>query len=310
MVKFFRLNMEEERIIRGDFIPAKSQSASGTIIICHGFKGFKNWGMFPSAAAALADQWDVVQINFSYNGVGDDLLEFTELERFAVETYSRDLEDLDTVVRWIQSGGMKSVLEQHSDGSQPIEFDARSGLEQRSFGSTAPLFLLGHSRGAGVCLIYALDHPKAINGVISWNGITDVDLFSAKEKEDMRTNGRAYTKNGRTGQNMPLGLEILQDMEQNKERFDIKGRIGIAEFPVVLIQGTEDVQRLRDGSAQLVKLQPAVEWKLIPGGNHTFGTVHPYQGETETLRLAIAETKMALQRMAARLDSKQKREYT
>jgi pimeloyl-ACP methyl ester carboxylesterase len=300
MSKPFRIIMGEDRIVRGDFISAKAPTAIGTLVICHGFKGFKNWGMFPYTADALAEQLNVVLINFSHNGVGDDLLEFTELEKFATEAYSLDLEDLDAVVQLIRAGSLKLSIEEKADSAEAVEFDARYNLGDHESDSSEPLFLLGHSRGAGICLIYGLDHSDEIAGVISWNGIADVDLFSAKDKEDMRANGRAYTLNGRTGQNMPLGIEILQDMEQNRERFDIKGRITYADFPVVLIQGAEDGQRLRDGSAQLVERNPAVEWKLIAGGNHTFGAVHPYQGETEPLRQAIAETKLAIQRMISK----------
>jgi pimeloyl-ACP methyl ester carboxylesterase len=297
----FRIVMGEDRIIRGDYMAAKSQTADGTLVICHGFKGFKDWGMFPYAADLLADQVNVVRFNFSYNGVGEDLLEFTELDKFAVETYSRDLEDLDAVVDLIESGDLRLVVGSNVDHAGSYPFHAGDRKEKRdSSTSSEPLFLLGHSRGAGVCLVYALDHPGAVAGVVSWNGITHVDLFSEKDKEVMRENGRTFTMNGRTKQNMPLGVEILQDMELNRERYDIKGRITGAAFPIVLIQGTEDTQRLRDGSAELVKLQPAVEWKQIPGGNHTFGAVHPYQGETEPLRQAIAETKSAIQGMAAK----------
>jgi hypothetical protein len=297
----FRIVMGEDRIIRGDYMAAKNQTADGTLVICHGFKGFKDWGMFPYAADLLADRVNVVRFNFSYNGVGEDLLEFTELDKFAVETYSRDLEDLHAVVEWIQSGDLKLALGSNVDHAGSYQFHAggRKG-KHNSAASSEPLFLLGHSRGAGVCLVYALDHPGAVAGVVSWNGVTNVDLFSEKDKEVMRENGRTFTMNGRTKQNMPLGLEILQDMELNRQRYDIKGRITEAAFPIVLIQGSEDTQRLREGSAELVKLQPAVEWKQIPGGNHTFGAVHPYQGETEPLRQAIAETKSAIQGMAAK----------
>ncbi|WP_217582149.1 alpha/beta hydrolase, partial [Lysinibacillus sp. GbtcB16] len=84
-----------------------------------------------------------------------------------------------------------------------------SAIRTREAGKEKPVLLLGHSRGAGVCLIYALDHPEQIAGVISWNGVARVDLLSSENKEEMRRTGRSYTLNGRTKQNMPLNLEIL-----------------------------------------------------------------------------------------------------
>lgn len=272
--KAFELHIAENRIVRGDFYEAAIQPALGTIIICHGYKGFKNWGMFPHVAQSLSVDVNVLAINFSHNGVGEDHLEFTELEKFARDTYSKDLEDLDAVVKEIRRN----------------ERFANAAGEK-------PILLMGHSRGAGVCLIYGLDHPGQIAGVISWNGISNVDLLTEDNKKEMRTAGRTYTLNGRTKQNMPLDLEILEDMESNSERFNIIGRISSAAFPITLIQGTEDGERLVRGSQQLIEQNTAIQWIRIPDGNHTFGTVHPYQGETEPLKQAIQETMHTIRAM-------------
>ena len=54
--------------------------------------------MFPHVANELAENVDVIALNFSNNGVGEDLFEFTELEKFARDTYSKDLEDIEIVI--------------------------------------------------------------------------------------------------------------------------------------------------------------------------------------------------------------------
>ncbi|TXK85814.1 S9 family peptidase [Paenibacillus sp. N3.4] len=269
--KPFELNLGPDRVVRGDLYKAATGLSKGTLIVCHGYKGFKDWGMFPHVAASLAQEVDVIAINFSHNGVGGDLLEFTELEKFARDTYSKDLEDLHAVITYIRNQDYES--------------------------SQKPILLLGHSRGAAVCLIYALDQQNEIGGVISWNGIANVDLFTEENKAEMRTSGRSYTLNGRTKQNMPLDLEILEDMERNRDRYDIVGRISGATFPIALIQGTEDGQRGIQGSKTIVERHPAVKWIRIPEGNHTFGSVHPYQGESRALKEAIAETNKIIQEM-------------
>jgi pimeloyl-ACP methyl ester carboxylesterase len=265
----FELHMSEQRIVRGDIYKAKQEPSMGTLLLLHGYKGFKNWGMFPHVASELAEDVDVVALNFSHNGVGDNLMEFTDLEKFAGDTYTKDLEDIQVIIADIH----------------------------KHVGSDKPILLLGHSRGAGVSLIYALDHPTEITGVISWNGIAHVDLLTPENKAEMRATGRSYTLNGRTKQMMPLDLEILEDMERNEERFDIIGRIREATFPIALVQGAEDGERLLKGSEKLVANNPDIQWVKIPGGNHTFGSVHPYQGETQPLRMAIEETKRAIRSM-------------
>lgn len=255
----FNIPLEGGHLLRCTRFPAQEEAAS-LIIIAHGYKGFKDWGMFPYVAEQLSKQHEVVTFNFSHNGIGDDPFEFTELERFATNTYERELADLGALI---------------------------AGLNQEEKLRSLPLFLLGHSRGAGVSLVYALDHPDSVTGVLSWNGVTNLDVFTESQKLEMRENGRSYVMNGRTGQQMPLDVAILEDMDRHKERYDILGRIPTASFKVALIQGSDDGAHLRQGSSHLVSIRPDIPWIHIPGGNHTFNTVHPFQGPTQPLEEAI-----------------------
>ncbi|WP_311198856.1 alpha/beta hydrolase family protein [Paenibacillus hexagrammi] len=182
------MEMSKDRMIRADFYPASSAESLGTLIVCHGYKGFKDWGMFPHAAEALASDVDVVAINFSHNGVGDDLLEFTELEKFAKATYSKDLEDLNAIQRLVASDEFQTNIMQAEQ--LPVHFHINDSFKPAN--RSKPFIFLGHSRGGAVCLIHALDHPEAsIAGVISWNGIVDVDLLSEENKAEMREKGAA-----------------------------------------------------------------------------------------------------------------------
>jgi pimeloyl-ACP methyl ester carboxylesterase len=260
MTRNFQLPAGEEAVLRCSHFPARDKAKS-LIVIAHGYKGFKDWGMFPYVAEVLSQEHEVITFNFSHAGIGEDLQNFTELEKFARNTYTREIKDMEILL---------SYLSQH-----------------HKFGSL-PLFLLGHSRGGGDCLLYALDHPGEITGVISWNGITDLDLFTEEQKREMRENGRTHVLNGRTGQQMPLDAVIIEDLEQQAERYNLLERMRAAGFPVILIQGSQDSERLRRGSEQLTALRPDIRWVQIPGGNHTFGSVHPYEGTTPQLEQAIA----------------------
>lgn len=195
---------------------------------------------------------------------------FTELEKFAVNTYSREQADLESVV--------------HALKDKP---DLRE----------LPLFLLGHSRGAGSCFVYALDHPDQVTGVISWNGVTDLDLFTEEQKQEMRELGRSHVENTRTGQQLPLDVIILEDLERNQGQYAIIDRLAASSLPAVLIQGTEDSSRLRKGSARLTAVRPDIEWVQIDGGSHTFNTVHPFAGTTPQLNQSITETHRFMERL-------------
>ncbi|WP_379127719.1 alpha/beta hydrolase family protein [Paenibacillus sp. sgz500958] len=263
MNRNFEIPAGTDAILRCSHFPAQSKAKS-LIVIAHGYKGFKDWGMFPYTAASLCSEHEVITFNFSHAGIGEDLQNFTELDKFARNTYKRELKDLEILL---------SYLSQHP-----------------KFGGL-PLFLLGHSRGAGDCLLYALEHSDELSGVISWNGITNLDLFTDEQKQEMKEKGRAYVLNGRTGQQMPLDAIILEDLDQQKERYNILKRMENSRFPLVLIQGTLDSPGLRKGSEQLIAVRPDVSWVQIAGGNHTFGSVHPFDGATPELDRAIAETR-------------------
>ncbi|OKP87959.1 lysophospholipase [Paenibacillus helianthi] len=272
MPRNFELPAGEDAVLRCSHFPSRGKARS-LVVIAHGYKGFKDWGMFPYTAEALSDEHEVVTFNFSHAGIGEDLQNFTELEKFARNTGQREIRDLEILL---------SYLSQH-----------------HKFGGL-PVFLLGHSLGGGICLLYALDHPEAITGVISWNGVTSIDLLTEDQKREMRAKGRTYVLNGRTGQQMPLDAIILEDLEQQAERYNILDRMKQASFPVVLIQGSEDGERLRRGSEQLTLLRPDIEWSQIPGGNHTFGTVHPFAGTTPGLEQAIDASKTFIGRILAK----------
>ncbi|MDQ0338913.1 pimeloyl-ACP methyl ester carboxylesterase [Caldalkalibacillus uzonensis] len=280
----FRIEVAQDRVIRGELFPAEYHP-QGTLIICHGFKGFKDWGFFPHVAETLSSSLslNVITFNFSHNGVGDNPLEFTELEKFAKNTYTRELEDLDTIVKAIRSNTL------------PLE-DQGERVEMMP----EPLYLLGHSRGGGVSLIYAFDHPELVSGVISWNGITNVDLFTEEQKQEMKQNGRTYIVNARTGQHMPLDREIIEDIEANQQRFNIVERAKTATVPIFLIQGTDDHPRLIEGSKRLVNASPQVQWVKIEDGNHTFNAIHPFAGETKPLYEAIKHTEEAIKSILQR----------
>ncbi|MFD2672265.1 alpha/beta hydrolase family protein [Marinicrinis sediminis] len=267
-----QVGTDPDRILRGDVFSPPSGDPKGIVIICHGYKGFKDWGMFPYTASELSDEYEVVTFNFSHNGVGTDMETFTELEKFAHNTYSRELEDLGVLIEAVSAS---SHVVQQTDSTT----------------NQLPIYLLGHSRGAGVSLLYALDHPEQVDGVISWNGIGDVDLFSSEEKAAMWEKGRAYVFNSRTQQHMPLDVEILKDMERNREQFDLITRISELAVPAILIQGSEDFTRLKKQNERLREQQPRLAYVQIPEGNHTFLAVHPFKGTTGPLEGAIAATK-------------------
>jgi dienelactone hydrolase len=82
--KEFILHSREGEKLRGDLRYEPSGKKKPAIIFLHGFKGFKNWGPFPFVCEQIASHGFIsIAFNFSHNGIGEDFLNFTELDRFA-----------------------------------------------------------------------------------------------------------------------------------------------------------------------------------------------------------------------------------
>src|ERR671916_2973891 len=80
-----------------DVRSAAPSQARPAVLILHGFKGFKDWGMFPPLSDRLARAgFTAVSLNFSGSGV-DDAGDFTLPERFGNNTFSAELQDTSLV---------------------------------------------------------------------------------------------------------------------------------------------------------------------------------------------------------------------
>ncbi|RUT31545.1 alpha/beta hydrolase [Paenibacillus zeisoli] len=145
----FNIPLDHTDILRCTRYPSRDSEPQSLIILAHGFKGSKDFAMFPYTADQLSRHHEVITFNFSDNGIGDHQQEFTEMEKFAADTHDLELRDLDVLISYLRQDPQLASL---------------------------PLFLIGHSRGAGVCLIYGFDHPRTLTGVLSWNGITNLDI--------------------------------------------------------------------------------------------------------------------------------------
>lgn len=262
----FELYNKDGDPIRGDVWGGAEARGKAAIVICHGFKGFKNWGFFPYTAERLAEGagYPVVQFNFSGCGIGPDLENFTELDKFERNTFSKELDDLKVVLDAAEAGELPGLLPR-----------ARLGL-------------LGHSRGGISTIVAAGEDPRVV-ALVTWNAIARVDRWSEDQKEEWRRTGRMEILNTRTGQTMPVGVALLEDAERNAEHLDLERAAARLEVPYLIIHGEDDESvSIADGE-RLAAAAPAeiTRFERIKGGSHTFGAVHPFAGTTEQLERAI-----------------------
>jgi pimeloyl-ACP methyl ester carboxylesterase len=237
------------------------------VIVMPGFKGFKDWGMFPPFCERLARAGlSAVSLNPSGSGV-DDQGEFTLIERFGHNTYSAELDDLLQVVAALGDGGL---------GVAP----------------PTSIGLVGHSRGGGMSVLAAAE-DRRIAALVTWAAISSVERWSPAEQRTWREAGVKEIVNSRTGQRLPLYPDILDDIERHAlTRLDILRAAARIRVPWLILHGTADesVSPLEAEALHAAGREIGARHLPVDGAGHTFGTVHPWQGETPHFRFVADET--------------------
>ncbi len=234
------------------------------VVIAHGFKGFMEWGFFPYAAELLANRGFVaVRFNFSGSGMqpGDELV--SDPQAFRADTYARELEDLS------------AILHALGDEIAPGRVDANN------------IGLLGHSRGGGVALLTAADElwKERVRALVTWSSIGRVDYVAEDQRKLWRQQGELEVVNGRTGQRLMLGPELLAEVEPPiAAHLDIPAAAARRGAPWLQIHGENDEAVALEEAHRLAEAADGVhELKVIAAGSHTFGARHPFAGPTPAL---------------------------
>lgn len=229
------------------------------IVFVHGFKGFKDWGHFPLVADYFASEGFVcVKLNLSHNGVVvDGSGDLEDLEAFGRNNFSIELDDL---------GQLLDAL--HAPGATPVPA-AEMDLPH--------LYLVGHSRGGGLVLLKAAEDPR-IKAVTTWAAVADFDQrWPAAFMEEWQRTGRVHVPNARTGQQLPLDYQIVEDYAANRPRLDIPHNVRRKlRQPLLLIHGDQDETVAVAAAHTLHQLKPDAELLLVPGATHMFGGAHPW----------------------------------
>jgi uncharacterized protein len=253
---------EAPLIIRGEArIPGE---ARGTVVICHGFKGFAHFSFFPYLAEQLAAKgFRAVTFDFSGSGVGEDRESFTNREAFTHNTYMQELEDLDAVV---------------------AEARVRDWIDD-GYG------LFGHSRGGGVAILHAARDTN-VRALATWAAIASTNRWPPEVVAEWRQRGFIDIANARTGEVIPLGIELLREVEQYGEtRLNIAAAAAKIEVPWLIVHGEEDESVNVSEGQRLASLAGSrAEWLPLPGVNHSFGGKHPLPEVTSTLESATRQT--------------------
>ena len=228
------------------------------IIFCHGYKGYKDWGAWDLVAERFAEEgYFFLKFNFSHNGgTVQNPIDFPDLEAFAQNNFSNELDDLEAVINFISS---------------TIDFENELNSKAIS--------LIAHSRGAGIILIKASENLK-IRNVITWAGVSDFKarfMIGSVQFNDWKEKGITYIENSRTKQLMPHNFQFFQDFAANEERLTIKLAVQKLNVPLLIIQGSDDTTVTEVEAKMLHQWNSKSELEIIKFGDHSFGTIHPWR---------------------------------
>jgi alpha-beta hydrolase superfamily lysophospholipase len=259
----FEIPCKDGLSIRGDVYPA--ESTIGTVVLCHGFKGFAHWGFFPYLAQTLAENGlTAITFDFSGSGIGPDRESFTEPGAFAGNTLSREQEDLENLV----------------------DYARRRKLIEGKFG------LFGHSRGGGTAILFTAGVDSNVSSLVTWSSISYPNRWSSEDVITWRRQGYVDVTNSRTGQIMRLDTDLLDDVElHGKTKLDIEAAARKIKVPWLIVHGTGDETVPSSEAEKLHSLSPGVSTlRLIKGANHGFDAKHPLGEAPPVLEKVAQET--------------------
>ncbi len=239
------------------------------IIFVHGFKGFKDWGFGPYLANYFANHGNfVITFNFSHNGVGDSKTKFKELDKFANNTYSKEVTEVKEIVQAYKTDFFGEIRDDNKIG------------------------LLGHSRGGGISII-AASLLNDVNSLVTWSAISNFDRWTDRQKKEWKERGYSEALNTRTKQMMRLNRVLLDDLENNShDLLNIEKALQRLNKPYLIVHGDQDLAVPISEAESIYSWsnKATTEFYKISGTGHTFGCVHPFEGTNDKFEYLLSST--------------------
>lgn len=243
------------------------------VIFCHGYKGFKDWGSWDLVAKSFSHHnLFFVKFNFSHNGgTVENPIDFPDLEAFAENNYTKELNDLEDVLNFIQSD----------------KFQYKKEIDSTN------ITLIGHSRGGGISIIKASEDQR-ITKLITWASVSDYGCRFGSDDDinEWQKKGVKYVLNGRTKQQMPHHIQFFEDFQMNRERLNIEHSVKKIDIPFLIIHAQGDASVKFDEAENLHLWNSKSELFEIEGSNHVFDTSHPWETNKlpKTLNLVVEQS--------------------
>ncbi len=217
-IEKFSIPSASKKNITGDLRFCTTKEKIPVVIICHGFMAFKDWGMYPFVGESFAkNNFASVTFNFSHNGISNNLNKITDYKNFEENTISKEISDLKILLNEIETGSLN-----------------------KNFFNLDQIFLVAHSRGTGIAVLETANNKK-IKLLATWSPISTFDRWTETQKLRWKQNGFLPATNNFSSHPLKIGIELLNNIESNKNKFNIFSAAKKISVPWLIIQGMEDL---------------------------------------------------------------------
>jgi pimeloyl-ACP methyl ester carboxylesterase len=214
-------------------------------VICHGFKGYMDYGFLPRLADEAARQGvRTHRFNFSHSGVTRDFETFARPDLFERDTWMKQVHDLTR------------VIDTQTDAGRP-------------------LVVFGHSRGGVTALLTAAGLADRVAAVITAATPADAVRLDPPQRKQLLDEGRIPSPSGRTGQRLHVGRDWLTQIEADPPAHDPLAAARRFPGSLLMLHGSADTTVPVEDLARYREQRPDAACHVIDGANHVFDAPNP-----------------------------------
>ena len=229
------------------------------VLLLHGFRAFNTWGFFPYFATRLAESGFIAGcLDFSLNTLLDKEKQWFDMDRFRKNTVTQMITESKMLI---------SNLE---------HFFKSNNLINKWNGE---IYLLGHSLGGALAIAVA-DNVSIVKKLVTICSISDIDIYTIRQKEKWESLGYKEFIDTNTGQNIILDVDFLQDRLTYTGDKSLAAMVSRLKIPTYFIH-TEADATVSPKSLEILAAsfsnKKLLKTELIPKANHLLNCVHPFE---------------------------------
>ncbi len=185
-------------------------------------------------------------------------------------------------------------------GPAPIRADLRSCRPE----AVLPLIIIchgflghrrwgffSHSRGASIAMLVAPGFTQ-VRSLVIWATPSRLDRYTDRRKKQWKREGALVFKDPQSPVPLRLDYSYYEDIERNRERFDLPALAASLEVPHLMIHGERDAAVTLKETKRLLAAHRngTVKLEVLKACGHTFGVRDPMHGTTRHLERAVELT--------------------